>query len=79
MGEESVLLIDDLFLPEGEIHEHVTAIDLTMMSALAAIERTWEQWRKLIDSVGCEILSSYYYKPASCEGVIAVGRKSSAA
>ncbi|MCJ1397469.1 hypothetical protein MMC11_000662 [Xylographa trunciseda] len=75
MSDQSLLLIDDLVLPGSEVHEFVTAIDLTMMCALAAIERTSAQWEALLGSAGLELRRHYYYKPSLCEGVMVVGRK----
>lgn len=37
---DSVILIDEMVLPDRNVHWHSTQIDLTMMVALAAVERT---------------------------------------
>lgn len=39
----SVILIDDMVIPNTGAHFHATQLDITMMSALALNERTHEQ------------------------------------
>lgn len=75
MGKDSVIIIDDMRLPDRNVHWHVTEIDLTMMTALAAIERTESQWSALLDSVGLKITKTFTYTPSVYEGVMVVERK----
>lgn len=75
MGTDSLLLIDEMLLPDAEVHWHVTQIDLTMMSALASIERTQMQWAALLDSAGLRITKTYTYTPSVYESVMVVVRK----
>jgi demethylsterigmatocystin 6-O-methyltransferase len=69
MGNDSVIIIDDIRLPHKNVHWHVTEIDLFMMTALASIERTQSQWSALLDSVGLKINKVFTYTP-SIYGVI---------
>ena len=75
MGEHSVILIDEMLLPDVNVHWHVTQIDLTMMTALASIERTQGQWAALLDSVGLKIQKTFTYTPSIYESVMAIVRK----
>lgn len=56
MGKDSLILIDDMVLPDSYVHWQATQLDLTMMIALASMERTKEQWYKLLDSAGLKIV-----------------------
>ncbi|KAL3478617.1 hypothetical protein BJX99DRAFT_256265 [Aspergillus californicus] len=44
MGPDSIHLINDMVLPKFGAHWHVPQVDLTMMSMLASLKRTVEQW-----------------------------------
>jgi O-methyltransferase domain len=70
MGKDSLILIDEMVLPNTGVHWQATQIDLTMMSALASMERTHEQWSALLDSMGLKITKTYVYTPSLHESVI---------
>lgn len=75
MGKDSVILIDEMLLPDKNVHWHVTEIDLTMMTALASIERTQSQWAALLDSVGLKISKTFTYTPSVYESIMVIERK----
>lgn len=75
MSEDSVILIDEMLIPEANVHWHVTQIDLAMMTAMASIERTQVQWAALLDSVGLKIRETYMYTPSVYESIMVVVRK----
>ena len=75
MGDDSVILLDEMLLPDSHVHWHVTQIDLTMMTGLASIERTKLQWAALLDSVGLKIIKTYTYTPSVYETLMVVVRK----
>lgn len=75
MGDDSVILLDEMLLPDSDVHWHATQIDLTMMTALASIERTELQWATLLDSVGLKIIKTYTYTPSVYESVMVIVRK----
>ncbi|KAL8921175.1 MAG: hypothetical protein Q9172_004137, partial [Xanthocarpia lactea] len=52
MDEQSVLLVDDKVLPNVGASMVASALDLGMMMAFAAQERTEAQWGRLMDGVG---------------------------
>ena len=70
MGKESRILIDEMVLPSSYVHWQATQVDLTMMTALAAMERTREQWQELLESVDLQIVDIYVYMSGSYESVI---------
>lgn len=57
----SVILIDDMVIPNVGAHWHAMSLDLAMMSSNAALERTMEQWESLVDMAGLKITNVYPY------------------
>ncbi|KAL2857021.1 hypothetical protein BJX68DRAFT_263544 [Aspergillus pseudodeflectus] len=55
MGPDSVILINDMVLPNSGAHWHVTQVDSAMMTMLAALERTHQQWLELMEKAGLRI------------------------
>ena len=53
----SRLLINDFVLPDTGCDPHPALLDIMMMSLVCGAERTEKQWRKLLDSVGLEIVN----------------------
>ena len=72
LGPESHILIDEMVLPNEKVHWHATTLDLTMMSAMGAKERTDEQWRALIDEAGLKILNIVTYTASLNDSIIVV-------
>ena len=70
MGKKSSILIEEMVLPASGVHWQATQVDLTMMCALAAVERTKEHWEALLGSVDLKIENIYFHKPSVHEGVI---------
>ena len=48
----SKIIINEMVLPDKGITLTAAQIDITMMCALAATERTEGQWRQMMDSAG---------------------------
>lgn len=72
MASDSILLIDDIVAPNKAVPWQVTQIDLTMMVAAAAMERTEAMWRDLFDSMGLKIRRQIIYTPGMYETITAV-------
>ncbi|GAP90025.2 putative O-methyl transferase B [Rosellinia necatrix] len=70
--QDSILLIDEMILPETNAHVDAVAIDLTMMCAFAGMERTEKQWRSILDEAGLKLTNIYLYNPDSHESVMEV-------
>ncbi|KAF4449246.1 O-methyl transferase B [Fusarium albosuccineum] len=70
MTSDSVLLLDELVLPESGANSTATSLDMTMMVAFAAMERTEAQWRNLLEDVGLRFVHMYTYNPGGYETVM---------
>ena len=57
----SVVLIDDMILPDQGAHWYAIQLDLTMMSSLGAMERTEKQWVALLGEAGLVIREVWTY------------------
>ncbi|PSN71814.1 S-adenosyl-L-methionine-dependent methyltransferase [Corynespora cassiicola Philippines] len=72
MESDSIMLLDEMVLPRTNVNSYAAAMDLTMMSAFAASERSEAQWEKIIDDVGLKLDRVYEYNPVSYESVMEV-------
>ena len=70
MNDSSIIVIEDMVLPDIGANWRATQIDLTMMCAHAAMERTEAQWFALLDSVGLEIVELHTLSAAMHESVL---------
>ncbi|PHH75738.1 hypothetical protein CDD82_4304 [Ophiocordyceps australis] len=70
MRPESILLVDEIVLPETQVSYIAASLDLTMLSAFASMERTEAQWRETFESVGLELVRTYTYYPQGYESVM---------
>lgn len=72
MTSDSVLLIDEMVLPEVGVTALAASIDFTMLSSLASTERTEAEWRQTLADVGLEIVHVYTYNQRTYETVMDV-------
>lgn len=70
LAPDSVILIDDMVLPNSGAHWQATQLDLTMMTALASMERTQEQWCALTEKAGLKINKIYTYTATLQDSII---------
>lgn len=78
MGPDSYILIDDIIIPDTGAHARTTEMDYIMMTTLAAMERTREQWDALLEAAGLEVLQRVTYLEDTAESIQVVvpkGRK----
>jgi hypothetical protein len=69
--KDSLLLIDDILLPEsGVVPWRATMADLNMMSALAANERSEKEWYALLESAGLKIIKIWRYAAEKGDSII---------
>ncbi|KAK7744784.1 hypothetical protein SLS62_010017 [Diatrype stigma] len=61
MAEYSVVLIDEMALPERNVPWRAAQQDLEMMACLAATERSECEWESLVNRVGLEVQSIRKY------------------
>ncbi|KAL8630485.1 hypothetical protein Q9189_003840, partial [Teloschistes chrysophthalmus] len=74
MGAQSLILIDDMVLPNVGAHEHATELDLTMMSVLASMERSEIEWRNLLERAGLHIQTIKSYTEDTRDSIIVATR-----
>jgi demethylsterigmatocystin 6-O-methyltransferase len=72
MSKESVILIDDMVLPDSKVHWQAAQLDLVLMASLASVERTKAHWQALLDSAGLKIINIYTYTLSLQDSIIAV-------
>ncbi|KAK5658681.1 hypothetical protein OQA88_2077 [Cercophora sp. LCS_1] len=72
MRAESVLLVDEMILPEMGVNVDTAALDLTMVSAFASVERTERQWSGLFQRAGLRLVQTYVYNEGGYESVMDV-------
>lgn len=61
MGTESLLVIDDLIIPDEGACTQACQLDFVMMASIAGKKRTRDQWYKLLEAAGFEILQILTY------------------
>ncbi|POS74201.1 O-methyltransferase [Diaporthe helianthi] len=69
MEPESMILIDDVIVPDKGAHPRTTEMDCIMMTMLAATERTRTQWDKLLDAAGLEAVQRATYLDDTAESI----------
>jgi demethylsterigmatocystin 6-O-methyltransferase len=71
MGPESMILIDDVALPETNVPWQVSAMVVMMMAALGGCERTKDDWESLLDRAGLKIVHIFRYDEAKFHSIVA--------
>ncbi|TVY73381.1 Demethylsterigmatocystin 6-O-methyltransferase [Lachnellula suecica] len=72
LGPDSLILIDEMILPNEKVHWQATQLDLTMMAALGSKERTNEQWYTLLEASGLKIVRIVPYTTPLNESIMVV-------
>ncbi len=76
MGEDSVILIDEKVLPNVGTSNVAAGLDLQMMCALAASERSEKTWKRLLeDRLGLRIEYMEKYMEEEGDSVMLVYRE----
>ncbi|KAK2598188.1 hypothetical protein QQS21_005665 [Conoideocrella luteorostrata] len=70
MDNGSVLLIDEMVLPDIGVHWQATELDMAMMALLGSRERTRAQWNELITQAGLKIHHIYQYTTSLNDSII---------
>lgn len=58
---DSVILIDDIMIPNTGAHWHAIQLDMAMMTVLTSMESTKDQWYSLAYKAGLKINNMYTY------------------
>ena len=61
MNQDSVILIDEIVIPNEGAQWRQTQLDLAMMASLAGMERTEGKWRHLLTRAGLNITGIFSY------------------
>jgi len=70
MGSDSVILVDDMVVPNVGAHWQTTQLDMTMMTALASLERTKDMWYALMEKAGLKIVKIHTYTASLQDAII---------
>lgn len=70
MTSESIIMLDDMVLPDAGQTYIQCQLDLTMMAALAGMERSRKQWEGLIESADLKIRDVYQYTEDKRDAII---------
>ena len=70
MTEESVILIDEMVLPNEGTHWLAAALDLLVMSNFAATQRSEKQWQNLLHATGFKVKDVFTYTEKLRDNVI---------
>lgn len=71
----SQLLIDEIVLPNSGAHWQATTMDMHMMMAVGARERTVGEWTELLGEAGLRIVGIYTYLPRHQNSIIQAAGK----
>lgn len=72
MGARSLLIIDEMIVPNCGASARSTMKDMTMMTSLASTERTERQWDVLLGEAGFDIRRKSTCNAATGESIIVV-------
>ncbi|KAF9892730.1 hypothetical protein FE257_001132 [Aspergillus nanangensis] len=70
MGLDSAIVVDEMILPDRNVHWKATSVDLQMMANFGSQERTHSHWVKLIESTGLRVKEVLYHGLDAYQGVI---------
>ena len=71
-GGESVLLIDEIVMPNSGAGWMDVHMDIVVMAGLAGMERPLGQWEGLLGEVGLGVREVYRYNPETSDAVLEV-------
>jgi len=70
MAEESLIIVDEIVIPDVAADSWITSIDLTMMCGHASTERTQAQWDEVFAAAGLKRVSTVVYQAHTSESVM---------
>lgn len=71
MGSESKIVIDEIVFPETGAPWQAAYMDLTMLGALGGIERTREEFGRIMDRAGLKISNMHRYDDKGLSVILA--------
>ncbi|KAF2818954.1 S-adenosyl-L-methionine-dependent methyltransferase [Ophiobolus disseminans] len=70
MSPDSLILIDEVVLPDTKVPWQVSAMVLSMMACLGGTERSKADWEKLLDKAGLKIAHVHQYDDVKFHGIV---------
>ncbi|KAI0599795.1 S-adenosyl-L-methionine-dependent methyltransferase [Biscogniauxia sp. FL1348] len=70
MSSDSILIIDEMIIPNTNASLRSTVQDMIMMTSLASAERTERQWDILLETAGLNVLQKNAYNRETGESII---------
>ncbi|KAH4836673.1 hypothetical protein HBH60_024650 [Parastagonospora nodorum] len=70
MNAESVVLINDVILPEAGVPSFAASLDLVMLGACGSRERMRKEWDEILADVGLIVKDCIVYHHELCHGII---------
>jgi len=70
MSADSLLIIDEMIIPNTGVHPRATDLDMIMMTTLASTERTERQWDVLLEKAGVKVVQKSTYDTATGDSII---------
>lgn len=70
MGADSKILLDEVVLPDQNVHWQAAAADLLMMTSLGGKERTGKEWDVLAQEAGLTLIEARAYGPENGSSVL---------
>ena len=75
MDTESRILIDEVVLPDVNVHWHAAMQDISMGILLGGKERSKAQWEKLVEQAGLKIAQVHTHDISQCYSIIVLERQ----
>ncbi|RYP69051.1 hypothetical protein DL769_005369 [Monosporascus sp. CRB-8-3] len=72
MTQDSMILVDEMVLPESHAPARASQMDMCMFTCLAAKERSEREWQELLGEAGFRILKNCKYSDEFQEAVLVV-------
>lgn len=70
MGPESLILIDDVVLPDTKVPWQVAIMDISISACLGGIERSKEDWTKLLEQAGLKVVGVHRYDDVKFHSIV---------
>jgi len=75
MSADSVVVLDEIVVPEQNSHFWPTTMDIQMLTLFGSMERTADQWDKIFDLAGLRASKVQTYAPVMRASIIFAARK----
>ncbi|ORY56608.1 S-adenosyl-L-methionine-dependent methyltransferase [Pseudomassariella vexata] len=72
MTAHSVILINDMILPEAGVPAFPASLDMVMLGACGSRERTMKEWNEIFGDVGLVVKERIMYNRELCHGILGI-------